>query len=76
MHAHRSVQGEPGAAVFHQRMKMSSGGQRLRVEHKFQLLSAGVPPVVFHMIWHRVLPSSDSSTAEQDGNAPEHCQLV
>ena len=49
----RSLQGEPYAAVFHRRIKMSSGGHRLKIEQKFQLLAPGVMPVKFHSIWHR-----------------------
>lgn len=49
----RSLQGEPYAAVFHRRIKMSSGGHRLKIEQKFQLLAPGVMPVKYHSIWHR-----------------------
>ena len=53
VHSCRSLQGEPYAAVFHRRIKMSSGGHRLKIEQKFQLLSPGVMPVQYHSIWHR-----------------------
>ena len=52
----RSLQGEPYAAVFHRRIKMSSGGHRLKIEQKFQLLAPGVMPVKYHSIWHRYAP--------------------
>jgi hypothetical protein len=52
----RSLQGEPYAAVFHKRVKMSSGGHRLKIEQRFQLLAPGVMPVKYHSIWHRVQP--------------------
>ena len=52
-------------------MKMSNGGRRLKVEHKFQLLSAGVPPVMYHTIWYRVSPSSEAGAALQSGAVPE-----
>jgi len=32
---------------------MSSGGHRLKIEQKFQLLSPGIMPVKYHSIWHR-----------------------
>ena len=57
----RSLQGEPYAAVFHRRIKMSSGGHRLKIEQKFQLLSPGVMPVQYHSIWHRWRSYSCSS---------------
>ncbi|CAL8461853.1 g1384 [Coccomyxa elongata] len=54
-HCHiRSLQGEPYAAVFHKRIKMSSGGHRIKIEQKFQLLAPGVLPIKYHSIWHRV----------------------
>ncbi|KAK9819872.1 hypothetical protein WJX72_003491 [[Myrmecia] bisecta] len=54
-HVHiRALQAEPFAAVFHDRIKMSTGGHRLKIEQKFQLLAAGVMPVKHHSIWHRV----------------------
>lgn len=50
----RALQGDPFGAVFHDRIKMSTGGHRLKIEQKFQLLAPGVMPVKHHSIWQRV----------------------
>jgi hypothetical protein len=50
----RSVQGEPYAAAFHDRIRMSSGGHRLKLEQKFTLLASTAAPIKHHSIWHRV----------------------
>eukprot|EP00891_Asterochloris_glomerata_P000840 jgi/Astpho2/840/Aster-x0042 len=53
-HIHiRALQADPFAAVFHDRIKMSTGGHRLKIEQKFQLLAPGVTPVKHYSIWHR-----------------------
>ncbi|KAL0054577.1 hypothetical protein WJX82_011171 [Trebouxia sp. C0006] len=54
-HVHiRALQGDPFGAVFHDRIKMSTGGHRLKIEQKFQLLAPGVMPVKHHSIWQRI----------------------
>lgn len=54
-HVHiRALQGEPYSAVFHDRIKLSSGGRRIKFEQKFQLLQPGVAPVKYYSIWHRI----------------------
>ncbi|KAK9866514.1 hypothetical protein WJX84_008779 [Apatococcus fuscideae] len=54
-HVHiRALQSDPYSAVFHDRLKLSTGGHRLKIEQKFQLLSPGVMPVKHFSIWHRV----------------------
>ena len=53
-HTCRSLQGAPYSAVFHDRLKLSSGGRRMKIEQKFQLLEPGVPPVKHFSIWQRV----------------------
>ena len=63
MSARRSLQGDPYAAVFHKRIKMSSGGHRIKVEQKFQLLAPGVLPVKYHSIWHRIEDENSASSA-------------
>ncbi len=50
----RALQGDPFGAVFHDRIKMSTGGHRLKIEQKFQLLAPGVMPVKHHSIWQRI----------------------
>ena len=50
----RALQSDPYSAVFHDRLKLSTGGHRLKIEQKFQLLSPGVMPVKHFSIWHRV----------------------
>ena len=47
----RALQADPFAAVFHDRIKMSTGGHRLKIEQKFQLLAPGVTPVKHYSIW-------------------------
>lgn len=59
----RSLQGEPYAAVFHKRIKMSSGGHRIKIEQKFQLLAPGVLPIKYHSIWHRVEEENDGAAS-------------
>ena len=61
----RSLQGDPYAAVFHKRIKMSSGGHRIKVEQKFQLLAPGVLPVKYHSIWHRMEVENSPTSAKQ-----------
>jgi hypothetical protein len=61
--------------VFHRRIKMSSGGHRLKIEQKFQLLVPGVMPVKYHSIWHRyTLPCIDPSKLNNTSalQCPEH----
>ena len=50
----RALQGEPFSAVFHDRIKLSTGGRRIKIEQKFQLLQPGVLPVKYYSIWNRV----------------------
>lgn len=50
----RALQGEPFSAVFHDRIKLSTGGRRIKIEQKFQLLQPGVLPVKHYSIWTRV----------------------
>ena len=50
----RSLQNEPYPAVFHDRLKLSTGGRRIKLDQKFQLLAPGVLPVKYYSIWHRV----------------------
>ena len=50
----RSLQNEPYPAVFHDRLKLSTGGRRIKLDQKFQLLAPGVLPVKYFSIWHRV----------------------
>lgn len=40
--------------MFHDRIKLSSGGRRVKFEQKFQLLQPGVAPVKHYSIWHRI----------------------
>lgn len=56
--APRALQGDPFGAVFHDRIKMSTGGHRLKIEQKFQLLAPGVMPVKHHSIWQRIEETS------------------
>lgn len=51
--------------MFHKRIKMSSGGHRLKIEQKFQLLAPGIMPVKYHSIWHRV----ETQNAPDEENA-------
>lgn len=55
----RSVQADPNAALFHDRLRLSTRGNRLKIEHKLQLLLHGVAPVRYVTIWNR-LPDEGS----------------
>ena len=41
--------------MFHDRLKLSTGGRRIKLDQKFQLLAPGVLPVKHFSVWQRVL---------------------
>ena len=41
--------------MFHDRLKLSTGGRRIKLDQKFQLLAPGVLPVKYYSVWQRVL---------------------
>lgn len=61
----KAVQDEPYAAMFQDRYVLSTHGNRLRIEHKMQLMNGGSAegPVRYTSVWHRVW--SDDTAAEK-----------
>ncbi len=57
----KSVQGDPYAAMFHDRFGLSTRGNRLRIEHKLQLMLQDVAPVRYVTIWSRMRDGDDDT---------------
>lgn len=59
----RSVQGDPHPALLHDRFRLSTHGNRLKIEHRLQLLMHGVQPVKYVTIWNR-MPEPGAGNSE------------
>jgi len=55
---------------------MSSGGHRIKIEQKFQLLAPGVLPVKYHSIWHRMEETAENSAAHSNMAAQSQDALL
>lgn len=64
------MQGDPHAALFHDRLRLSTRGNRLRMEHKLQLLLTGVDPVKYVTIWQRAPTDAAAGSAASSTGSP------
>lgn len=62
----KGIQEDPYAAMFQDRYVLSTHGNRLRIEHKMQLLSGSGSPLRHTSLWHRVKEHNAAGAAAAD----------